>query len=150
MNMEEAKGRELQLIENLINVCGGYLHRSDESMDWHACVLVPHLSKALFKVNSSLGEIDDPNLLEGLFLLLLFFYFHSVEFVAILSTFIIILVICFKNTLDLNDVFFSNYINVVLKYFPSMNYVMIWFMFNMNTLAASTGSIEILSRYLNE
>ncbi|KAH0773399.1 hypothetical protein KY290_010536 [Solanum tuberosum] len=46
-NMEEAKGQVLQLIESLIDVYGGYLHRSDESLGRHA--------RALFKVYSSLG-----------------------------------------------------------------------------------------------
>ncbi|KAH0698805.1 hypothetical protein KY284_013020 [Solanum tuberosum] len=54
-NMEEAKGQVLQLIESLIDVYGGYLHRSDESLGRHARALAPHLPKALFKVYSSLG-----------------------------------------------------------------------------------------------
>ncbi|KAH0725610.1 hypothetical protein KY284_001475 [Solanum tuberosum] len=54
-NMEEAKGQVLQLTESLIDVHGGYLHRSDESMGRHACALAPYLPKALFNVYSSLG-----------------------------------------------------------------------------------------------
>ncbi|KAH0647861.1 hypothetical protein KY290_033848 [Solanum tuberosum] len=54
-NMEEAKGQVLQLTESLIDVYGGYLHRSDESLGRLARALVPHLPKALFKVYSSLG-----------------------------------------------------------------------------------------------
>ncbi|KAG5609585.1 hypothetical protein H5410_020866 [Solanum commersonii] len=48
-NMEEAKGQVLQLRESLIDVHGGYLHRSDENLGQHACALAPYLPKALFK-----------------------------------------------------------------------------------------------------
>ncbi|KAH0714947.1 hypothetical protein KY284_007852 [Solanum tuberosum] len=54
-NMEEANGQVLQLTESLIDVYGGYLHRSDESLGRHARALAPQLPKALFKVYSSLG-----------------------------------------------------------------------------------------------
>ncbi|KAH0638257.1 hypothetical protein KY289_038172 [Solanum tuberosum] len=54
-NMKEAKGQVLQLTKSLIDVHGGYLHRSDESLGRHARALAPHLPKALFKVYSSLG-----------------------------------------------------------------------------------------------
>ncbi|KAH0702039.1 hypothetical protein KY285_016317 [Solanum tuberosum] len=53
-NMEEAKGQVLELKESLIDVYGGYLHRSDESLGRNARALAPHLLKALFKVYSSL------------------------------------------------------------------------------------------------
>ena len=53
--MEEAKGQVLQLTESLIDVYSGHLHRSDESLGREARALAPHLPKALFKVNISLG-----------------------------------------------------------------------------------------------
>ncbi|KAG5620794.1 hypothetical protein H5410_006012 [Solanum commersonii] len=43
----EAKGQVLQLTESLIDVYGGYLHRSDESLGQHVRALAPHLPKAL-------------------------------------------------------------------------------------------------------
>jgi len=54
-NMEEAKAQVLQVTESLIDVYGGYLHRSDESLGRDARALAPHLPKGLFKVYSSLG-----------------------------------------------------------------------------------------------
>ena len=54
-NIEEAKGQVIQLKESLIDVYGGHLHRSDESLSREAHALAPHLPKALFKVYSSLG-----------------------------------------------------------------------------------------------
>ncbi|KAH0644719.1 hypothetical protein KY284_032603 [Solanum tuberosum] len=54
-NMEEAKGHVLQLTESLIDVYGGYLHRSDEGLGPQARALALHLPKSLFKVYSSLG-----------------------------------------------------------------------------------------------
>ncbi|KAH0681021.1 hypothetical protein KY284_022106 [Solanum tuberosum] len=54
-NMEEAKGQMLQLTESLIDVYGGYLYRRDKSLGRHERAPALHLSKALFKVYSSLG-----------------------------------------------------------------------------------------------
>ncbi|XP_027768526.1 uncharacterized protein LOC114074739 [Solanum pennellii] len=48
-NVEEAKGQVLQLTESLIDVYGGHLHRSDESLGRESRALAPHLPKALFK-----------------------------------------------------------------------------------------------------
>ncbi|KAK4723221.1 hypothetical protein R3W88_013454 [Solanum pinnatisectum] len=86
----------------LIDVYGGYLHRSYESLGRHTHALAPHLPKALFKVYSSLGAIDDQEILEKGFFYYLFisFIFISSKFVSICKYFdVFILVICFKNIL---------------------------------------------------
>ncbi|KAG5589382.1 hypothetical protein H5410_039896 [Solanum commersonii] len=52
---EEGQRTSASTDRSLIDVYGGYLHRSDESLGRHARALALHMPKALFKVYFSLG-----------------------------------------------------------------------------------------------
>ncbi len=64
----------LQLTESLIDVYGVHVHWSEKILGREVRALVPHLPKALFKVNISLGEINDLEMSE------LNFFFFLVSF----------------------------------------------------------------------